>query len=78
MKTFREHLDILFDENLIAEQDSICDISINSLRSPTMKKMHKDKCGGNKKEKETAMHRAAKKAGMGRSGRDALYNERDK
>jgi len=76
MKTFQEHLDILFDEKLIAEKDDICDISIDKLKSPTMKKMHKSKCGG--KEKDSAMRRAGKKAGLSRKERDTLYNEREK
>tara|TARA_B110001454_G_C12547313_1_gene362052 strand:+ start:140 stop:370 length:231 start_codon:yes stop_codon:yes gene_type:complete len=76
MKTFQEHLDVLFDEKLIAEKDNICDISIDKLKSSVMKKMHKDKCGG--KEKDSAIHRAGKRAGLSRKDRDALYNEREK
>ena len=43
MKTFEEHLAILYDEHLIAELETgkdICDISINKLRSPTMRALH--------------------------------------
>ena len=42
MKTFKEHLDIEFDEALIAEKgEDICNISIDKLRSPIMKNLHK-------------------------------------
>lgn len=40
MKTFEEHLAIMYDEHLIAELETgkdICDIPIDKLRSPTMK-----------------------------------------
>ena len=67
-KTFEE----LYDESLIREGGNICDISIDKLRSPTMKKLHKSSCPG--PEKETGMHRAAKKAGMSRAERGKLYN----
>ena len=70
-KTFQE----LQDETLIAdlgEEGNICDISIDKLRSPTMKKLHKASCPG--KEKDTAMRRAGKRAGLSRSDRDKLYN----
>ena len=70
-KTFQE----LQDETLIAdlgEGGNICDISIDKLRSPTMKKLHKASCPG--KEKDTAMRRAGKRAGLSRSDRDKLYN----
>jgi len=70
-KTFQE----LHDETLIAdlgEEGNICDISIDKLRSPTMKKLHKASCPG--KEKDSAMHRAGKRAGLSRSARDKLYN----
>ena len=70
-KTFQE----LQDETLIAELGeggNICDISIDKLRSPTMKKLHKASCPG--KEKDTGIRRAAKRAGLTRSARDKLYN----
>ena len=70
-KTFQE----LQDETLIAnlgEGGNICDISIDKLRSPTMKKLHKASCPG--KEKDTGIRRAAKRAGLSRSARDKLYN----
>ena len=70
-KTFQE----LHDETLIAdlgEGGNICDISIDKLRSPTMKKLHKSTCPG--KEKNTGIRRAAKRAGLSRSARDKLYN----
>ena len=70
-KTFQE----LYDETLIAdlgEEGNICDISIDKLRSPTMKKLHKSTCPG--KEKDTGIRRAAKRAGLSRSARDKLYN----
>ena len=70
-KTFQE----LYDETLIAnlgEGGNICDVSIGKLRSPTMKKLHKASCPG--KEKDSAMHRAGKRAGMSRKERDSLYN----
>ena len=76
MNTFQEHLAIIYDEHLIAEKDNICDVDVNKLRSPLMKKLHKDKCGG--KEKDSAMRRAGKKAGLSRKERDTLYNEREK
>ena len=78
MKTFKEHLDIEFDEALIAEKgEDICNISIDKLRSPIMKNLHKQKCGKLGKEKESPMHRAARKAGMKRSNRDKLYNSKE-
>ena len=52
---------------------NICDVPVSSLRSALLKKLHKQKCSS-KKEKDTAIHRAAKKAGMGRKERDRLYN----
>jgi hypothetical protein len=70
-KTFQE----LQDETLIAdlgEGGNICDISIDKLRSPTMKKLHKASCP--RKEKDTAMRSAGKRAGLTRSARDKLYN----
>ena len=70
-KTFQE----LYDETLIAdlgEEGNICDISIDKLRSPSMKKLHKASCPG--KEKDTAMRRAGKRAGLSRSARNKLYN----
>ncbi len=67
-KTFQE----LHDEKLIlGEGGNICDISIHKLRSPTMKKLHKTSCPV---EKDTAMRRAGKKAGMSRAERKKLYN----
>ena len=67
-KTYEE----LQDEALIREGGNICDISIDKLRSPTMKKLHKSTCLG--PEKDTGMRRAAKKAGMSRAERSKLYN----
>jgi hypothetical protein len=41
-----------------------------------MKAMHKKQCTAvHKKEKDTPMRRAAKRAGMKRTNRDKLYNE---
>ena len=67
-KTYKE----LQDKALIGEGGNICDISIDKLRSPTMKKLHKSTCLG--PEKDTGMRRAAKKAGMSRAERSKLYN----
>ena len=67
-KTYEE----LQDEALIGEGGNICDISIDKLRSPTMKKLHKSSCPV--PEKDTGMHRAAQKAGMSRAERSKLYN----
>ena len=81
MKTFEEHLAILYDEHLIAELETgkdICDISINKLRSPTMRALHKKQCSGLKKEKDSAIRDAAKRAGMSRSKRDKLHNQVEK
>ena len=77
-KTFQE----LHDETLIAdlgEEGNICDISIDKLRSPTMKKLHKSQCHDPKagKERDSGMQRAAKKAGMSRVNRMKLYNSVD-
>ena len=72
-KTFQE----LYDETLIAnlgEGGNICDVSIGKLRSPTMKKLHKASCPVGKKEKDTAIRRAGKRAGLSRSARNKLYN----
>tara|TARA_B100000287_G_scaffold18096_1_gene18132 strand:+ start:540 stop:785 length:246 start_codon:yes stop_codon:yes gene_type:complete len=78
MKTFEEHLAILYDEHLIAELETgkdICDIPLNKLRSPTMRALWKKQCSGLKKEKDSAIRDAAKKAGMSRKKRDKLHNE---
>jgi hypothetical protein len=74
-KTYEE----LQDEALIGEGGNICDISIDKLRSPTMKKLHKSQCHDPKagKEKDSGMQRAAKKAGMSRANRMKLYNSVD-
>ena len=71
-KTYEE----LQDEALIGEGGNICDISIDKLRSPTMKKLHKSQCHDPKagKERDSGMQRAAKKAGMTRVNRMKLYN----
>ena len=71
-KTYEE----LHDEALIKEGGNICDISIDKLRSPTMKKLHKSQCHDPKagKERDSGMQRAAKKAGMSRANRMKLYN----
>ena len=77
MMTFEEHLAVLYDEHLIAELETgkdICDISIDKLRSPVMKALWKKQCSGLKKEKDTAIRSAAKKAGISRSKRDKLHN----
>ena len=74
-KSFEE----LQDEALIGEGGNICDISIDKLRSPTMKKLHKSQCHDPKagKERDSGMQRAAKKAGMSRVNRMKLYNSVD-
>ena len=74
-KTYEE----LQDEALIGEGGNICDISIDKLRSPTMKKLHKSQCHDPKagKERDSGMQRAAKKAGMSRANRMKLYNSVD-
>ena len=69
-KSFEE----LQDEALIGEGGNICDISIDKLRSPTMRKMHKHQCPAPEKEKDTGIRRAARKAGMSRAERGKLYN----
>ena len=43
-----------------------------------MKALHKKQCSGLKKEKDTAIRTAAKKAGMSRSKRDKLHNQVEK
>ena len=68
-KTYKE----LQDKALIGEGGNICDISIDKLRSPTMRKMHKHQCPVDK-EKDTGIHRAAQRAGMSRAERSKLYN----
>ena len=69
-KTYEE----LQDEALIGEGGNICDISIDKLRSPTMKNLHKSSCPVPEKEKDTGIRRAARKAGMSRAERGKLYN----
>ena len=70
-KTYGE----LQDEALIREGGNICDISIDQLRSPTMRKMHKHQCPVPEKEKgKKGIHRAAQRAGMSRAERSKLYN----
>ena len=72
MISFKKYTDIVGDIADLGEGGNICDISIDKLRSPTMKKLHKASCPG--KEKDTAMRRAGKRAGLSRSDRDKLYN----
>ena len=72
MISFKKYTDIVGDIADLGEGGNICDISIDKLRSPTMKKLHKASCPG--KEKDTAMRRAGKRAGLSRSTRDKLYN----
>ena len=70
-KTYEE----LQDEALIGEGGNICDISIDKLRSPTMKNLHKSSCPVPEKEKgKKGIHRAAQRAGMSRAERSKLYN----
>ena len=70
-KTYEE----LQDEALIGEGGNICDISIDKLRSPTMKNLHKSSCPVPEKEKgKKGIHRAAQRAGMSRAERRKLYN----
>ena len=70
-KTYEE----LQDEALIREGGNICDISIDKLRSPTMKNLHKSSCPVPEKEKgKKGIHRAAQRAGMSRAERGKLYN----
>ena len=70
-KTYEE----LQDEALIGEGGNICDISIDKLRSPTMKNLHKSSCPVPEKEKgKKGIHRAAQRAGMSRAERGKLYN----
>ena len=86
MKTFHQHLEeeneaYLADETLLNKLEGakdICKISLKKLRSGAMRAMWIAQCGGSKKEKDTAIGRAAKLAGMSRSNRDALYNETEK
>jgi len=72
MISFKKYTDIIGDIADLGEGGNICDISIDKLRSPTMKKLHKASCPG--KEKDTGIRRAAKRAGLSRSARDRLYN----
>ena len=43
-----------------------------------MKALHKKQCSGLKKEKDSAIRDAAKRAGMSRSKRDKLHNQVEK
>ena len=72
MISFKKYTDIVGDIADLGEGGNICDISIDKLRSPTMKKLHKASCPG--EEKDTGIRRAAKRAGLSRSARDKLYN----
>ena len=51
---------------------------IKKLRSGVMRTMWIAQCGGTKKEKDSAIRKAAKRAGMSRGKRDTLYNEKEK
>ena len=86
MKSFKQHLEeeneaYLADEALINELQgakNICKIDLDKLRSGVMRTAWMAQCGGTKKEKDSAIRRAAKRAGMTRGKRDTLYNETEK
>ena len=86
MKTFHQHLEeeneaYLADEALLNKLEGakdICQISLKKLRSGVMRTMWISQCGGTKKEKDSAIRKAAKRAGMLRGKRDTLYNEKEK
>jgi hypothetical protein len=65
------------DQKLIDEAGDMCSIPKHKLSSKSMKDTWEKKCGGKtkKKEKDSPIRKAAKRAGMDRDQRDALYNE---
>ena len=80
MKTFQEHLEIENDKALLALHEDMCELPKHKLSSKVMRAAWEKKSGDKvpKKEKETAMRRAGKKAGLSRKERDKLYNEVEK
>ena len=72
MKNFKE-FSIELDE---IDTKNICAVSIEKLRTPTLRALHKKLCNPDK-EKSTPIRKAAKKAGMHRKGRDRLYNQNE-
>ena len=79
MKTFQEHLEIENDKALLALHEDMCAVPKHKLSSKVMRAAWEKKCGDKvpKKEKETAIRRAGKKAGLSRKERDKLYNENE-
>ena len=79
MKTFQEHFDIEKDKALLALHEDMCELPKHKLSSKVMRAAWEKKCGDKvpKKEKETAMRRAGKTAGLSRKERDKLYNENE-
>lgn len=68
------------DKKLINELGSggdMCDIDLDKLRSKSMRDVWKKQCEkpARKKEKDSGIRRAAKRAGIGRTQRDRLYND---
>ena len=59
--------------------EDMCDLPKHKLSSKTMRATWEKKCGDKtpKKEKDSAMRRAGKKAGLSRKERDKLYNENE-
>jgi len=79
MITFQEHLEIENDKTFLALHEDMCAVPKHKLTSKVMRAAWEKKCGDKtpKKEKETAIRRAGKKAGLSRKERDKLYNENE-
>ena len=79
MKTFQEHLEIENDKALLVLHEDMCAVPKHKLSSKVMRAAWEKKCGDKtpKKEKDTAIRRAGKKAGLSRKEREKLYNENE-
>ena len=79
MITFQEHLEIENDKTFLALHEDMCAVPKHKLSSKVMRTAWEKKCGDKtpKKEKDTAIRRAGKKAGLSRKEREKLYNENE-
>ena len=79
MITFQEHLEIENDKALLVLHEDMCAVPKHKLSSKVMRAAWEKKCGDKtpKKEKDTAIRRAGKKAGLSRKEREKLYNENE-
>ena len=80
LDTMSKRINDLEDETRTEHLDEdMCAVPKHKLSSKVMRAAWEKKCGDKtpKKEKETAIRRAGKKAGLSRKERDKLYNENE-